>query len=75
MFVSCEKCGKKLVERLPNGLWHFKFGKTDKGSIIDIEIHGSMKIFCIRRSCRHLNTLNYFPSSSITISDEESNNK
>lgn len=74
MFLSCEKCGKKLVERLPNGLWHFKFGKNEKGAVVDIEIHGSMKITCIRRTCRHVNVFNYFPSPITLISDEKSNN-
>ena len=27
MMMRCERCGKPLVERLPNGLWRFKFGK------------------------------------------------
>ena len=26
-FVKCAGCGKPLLERLPNGLWRFKFGK------------------------------------------------
>jgi len=25
--MRCSKCGKPLIERLPNGLWRFKFGK------------------------------------------------
>jgi len=62
MFVTCEKCGKKLIERLPNGLWRFRFGKRDNGiSVVDMEIHGSIKMQCLKRSCKHINVLNYFP--------------
>jgi len=63
-FVLCEKCGKKLIERLPNGLYHFLFGRsvgTPGGPVVDITIHGNLKIKCLRRSCQHVNILNYFP--------------
>jgi ribosomal protein L37AE/L43A len=63
-FVYCEKCGKKLLNRLPNGIWQFKFGKGEVGeSVIDMEIFGSIKMTCIRKSCRHVNTFNYFPNN------------
>ena len=64
MFIYCEKCGKKLIERLPNGLWKFVFGKSTEAhreAPVNIEIHGSLKIKCLRRSCGHQNILNYFP--------------
>jgi len=62
-FIYCEKCGKKLIERLPNGMWHFLFGKrnTNGPSPVEMYIHGSVRIKCIRRTCGHWNTLNYFP--------------
>lgn len=62
MFVICEKCGKKLIERLPNGIWRFRFGKREGGvSVVDMEIHGSIKMKCLKRTCNHINVLNYFP--------------
>ena len=66
-FVVCEKCGKRLIGRLSNGLWHFRFGRNsedekDISSPVDIYIYGSIKIQCIRRSCKHWNILNYFPT-------------
>lgn len=64
MFIDCEKCGKRLVERLPNGLWRFKFGQSGGKPIVDIEIHGSMRFVCLRKTCRHTNTLHYFPPSN-----------
>lgn len=63
-FIYCEKCGKKLIERLPNGLWKFVFGKKAegaKGPPVEMLIHGSLSMRCIRRSCGHRNILNYFP--------------
>lgn len=62
-FVICEKCGKKLLERLPNGLFIFKFGKRNDGQpVVDMQVHGSIKMRCIRKSCGHVNQLDYFPS-------------
>jgi hypothetical protein len=64
VFVTCEKCGKKLIERLPNGLWRFQFGRNPDDSddpVVQITIHGNLQIRCLRKSCRHVNTLNYFP--------------
>jgi len=81
--IYCSKCGKKLIQRLPNGLWHFIFGKTsaeDKMismlSPVEMLIYGSLKMKCIRRSCRsrypdHWNILNFFPDKKDTIGIEE----
>lgn len=66
-FCYCEKCNKKLIERLPNGLWKFVFGKkaeSAKTPPVYMVIHGSIKMKCIRRSCGHWNVFNYFPSSN-----------
>lgn len=62
--IFCTVCGKKLLERLPSGVWKFQFGKR-LGSVpvVDIEIQGSLKMQCLRRSCKHINILNYFPSA------------
>jgi hypothetical protein len=67
-FIYCEKCGKKLLERKSNGTWHFKFGRIEgkNETIVDILFYGSLKFKCTRRSCGHVNTLNFFPG----ISDE-----
>ena len=63
--IYCEKCGKKLLERKPNGIWHFKFGRVQgkDETIIDILFCGSLKFKCPRRSCGHVNVLNYFPDT------------
>jgi hypothetical protein len=68
MFLVCEKCGKKLIRRLPNGLFHFVFGKKkDKEgnllpfSPVEMFIHGSIKMRCISRECGHFNVFTYFP--------------
>ena len=79
IFIECEVCGKRLIERLPNGLWSFSFGRPspeDRNNPTLMEliapvrmlIHGSIKIKCLRKSCRlkypeHWNTLNFFPTS------------
>jgi len=65
-FIKCEKCGKNLIERMPNGLWRFRFGNprgVDKHPVVDMEINGSIKMKCIRGGCRHENILNYFPKN------------
>jgi hypothetical protein len=64
-FITCEKCGKRIIERMRNGLWHFIFGKSGgNGSEfipVDMFIQGNIKIKCLRRSCGHWQVLNYFP--------------
>lgn len=83
-FAYCEKCGKKLIERMPNGLWRFVFGKKAEGVKLPpvyMLIHGSIKMSCIRRSCDHFNVFNYFPVTNQQIAensgkkDEEESNK
>jgi len=62
-FIYCEKCGKKLLERKPKGVWHFRFGKIPgrNETIVDILFYGSLMFKCTRRSCGYVNTLNFFP--------------
>ena len=72
-FAYCEKCGKKLIERLPNGLWKFVFGKKNEMSNsppVVMMIHGSLRMKCIRRTCSHWNVLNYFPKIEIDLSNQ-----
>jgi len=69
-FYRCSKCGKKLIERKQNGIWRFLFGKNpDRSNIVPVcmEIYGSVKMKCIRRSCRekypdHWNEFNFLPN-------------
>jgi len=68
-FVHCSKCGKKLIKRLPNGLWHFAFGrKRGKGGTlsdrvpVELWVHGSIKIKCPSDGCGQINVLTYFPN-------------
>lgn len=76
-FYCCEKCGKKLIKRMPNGLWHFCFGRR-KGAVgqmgtrcpVNIFVHGSVRIQCLSDSCRHLNTFMYFPNPVTSESND-----
>jgi len=75
MFFHCEKCGKRLIEKLPGGLWRFVFGRShrdedvpisEKFPMVEMLVHGSIKMRCFRRACRleypdHWNTFNFFP--------------
>jgi hypothetical protein len=64
-FITCEKCGKRLIERKTNGIFHFIFGKPGKeNSFIPVEmyIQGNVKIKCLRRTCGHWQVLNFFPA-------------
>jgi hypothetical protein len=61
-FVSCEECGKRLIERKSDGMWVFAFGKTAKADepAVEMFIYGAIKIRCFRKSCGHWNILNHF---------------
>ena len=66
-FIMCEHCHKKLIERKSNGLFYFAFGRSGDESdpvMVEMFIHGSMKLRCWRRACRGWNTLNYFPNAN-----------
>lgn len=64
-FVYCEQCGKKLLERQPNGVWRFRFGRIQGSNetIVDILFYGSLRFKCTRRTCGHVNVLNFFPGA------------
>ncbi len=65
-FYKCEKCGKKLIERLPSGLWKFVFGRNPEDVSkppVKMVIKGSIKMYCLKRSCHHENILPYYPNS------------
>jgi hypothetical protein len=68
VFINCQFCGRRIIQRKANGLFYFAFGKpgsSDTASApVEIEIHGSVRIKCFRKSCRQWNTLNYFPESN-----------
>lgn len=81
-FITCEKCGKKLIERKPNGVWYFLFGKRfDKDGVegpppVELYVQGSLRMRCLRRTCGHWNYLHYFPGlvpeEIVAISGEHS---
>jgi len=86
MFINCKFCGKRLIQRKQNGIFKFVFGarKTKDGESlesppVDIEIHGSIKMKCPRKTCGQYNILNYFPNTitfqSANPESEESDNQ
>lgn len=67
IFYRCSKCEKIVIERRPNGLWYFVFGKHRDFIPVEMHIHGNIKMRCLRRSCRrdhpdHWNVFNFFPN-------------
>ena len=88
MFVRCELCGKILIERKANGLWSFSFGRPvaeDRENPSPLEqiapvrmfVHGSIRMKCLRKSCRlknpdHWNVLNFFPNTKEESTVKES---
>ena len=64
-----------MIERLPNGLWKFVFG-SDKEQVreppVEMMIYGSIKMRCIRKTCRAWNTFHFFPHPHIfNLSEDE----
>jgi len=62
--AKCQKCGKRLLVRKDNGLWVFEFGRfgPNKESVVEMEIHGSIRMKCIKKTCRHPNIFDFFPN-------------
>ena len=73
MFIHCTKCNKRLIERLPNGLFKFMFGKQlgEDHPPVEMLIHGSIKIRCLSRTCKEWNILTFFPTTH-SLNDEQS---
>lgn len=84
IWVKCEHCGKRMMQRKYNGLFYFRFGRmnvTDsdiKDPMIEMEVIGSIRIRCWHRECRKWNVFNFFPntiSGPAESGDEGHNNK
>ena len=60
-FIHCEKCGKRLIERMPNGLFKFSFGGFPDPPV-ELYVAGSIKMKCIRKSCQHWNEVTFLPN-------------
>lgn len=62
-FLLCGVCNKKLIQRDGNGIFHFAFGKDAAGGDPPVEmmIYGSIKMKCIKKTCRAWNIFNFFP--------------
>jgi hypothetical protein len=78
-FYRCTVCGKKLIRRLPNGMWRFEFGRDPNGDFapVTIEIFGQIRMKCIRRKCRrenpdHWNVFTFFPPGFSIIGQPQS---
>jgi hypothetical protein len=73
-FIHCKKCGKRLIKRLPNGIWEFVFGKKEEDSRrppVCIEVFGSIRMKCLNAECDHETVLNFFhPQVSIEKTKE-----
>ena len=82
-FYHCGKCNKRLIERLPNGLWKFIFGRDknkNHNPPVQLLILGNIKIRCFRRTkledgsyleCGHWNTFNFWPHRDFINQPEE----
>lgn len=82
-FLVCPKCKKKILRRRPNGLFSFAFGQwagkdtiivdgkeIALGPTVQIEVFGSLKMRCIRKSCREKHpdfwiVFNFFPEEDL----------
>lgn len=67
-WVVCEICGKRLLKRTKDGMWHFKFGrfKDDSGQFIgetpvELKIAGQVLMKCLVRNCGHQNMITNLP--------------
>lgn len=92
-FLICPKCKKKMLRRRPNGLFSFAFGQwagkdivivdgkeVSLGPTVQIEVFGSLKMRCIRKSCREKHpdfwiTFDFFPSNEERIKIESQSAK
>jgi len=77
-YYYCSECGKKLIQRMNNGLYRFIFGgRRDGGKPrVEILIHGNIKMKCLRGSCvkahpEHWNVFTFFPNVETEGANQE----
>ncbi len=63
--IKCTKCGKVLLHKLSDGTLEFVFGRSKEteiqtGAPIRMEIKGSVRMKCLRKSCNNWNEINGF---------------
>ena len=80
ILISCKKCGKRLIERTPNGLWRFLYGRSSKNSndnrpAVEMLIHGSVQMRCLDRKCRYMNELSMLPNNYENNQSEQTEKK
>jgi hypothetical protein len=70
--IRCEKCGKPIIRRYPNGVWHFMFGKRSgsKEPPVNMFIHGSLKLKCWHTGCGHENVLMHVPITENKVKED-----
>ena len=57
-FICCEKCGKKIIKKLSDGMLEFKFGKSKRnGAVVQMKIAGVIIMKCLRDDCKQQNTI------------------
>jgi hypothetical protein len=54
-FLFCEKCGKKILKKLSDGKFEFKFGRRIGCPVVNIVLEGTVFINCLREKCGHTN--------------------
>ena len=67
-FIHCAHCKGPLVEILPSGAWYFRFGKKSEANpepMVEMQIHGTVKMKCWRRTCGKTTVLNFFGNQPI----------
>lgn len=68
-WITCPKCGKRIIRRLENGLGEFKFGRQGKSgkTPVYMEVCGMVRIRCLSWDCDHVVSLTFFPMTQSPI--------
>ena len=77
VLIRCEHCNRPLIERLPNGLFRFSYGRpweqnkegrwVPKGGYTPVVIYikGNIKMKCFRKDCDQYSVINYTPADDV----------
>jgi len=65
MWLYCERCGKRLLRRLPNGLFEFEYGRARNNpqalARVRIRIYGDIQMHCLNVNCNCVSEFNMLP--------------
>lgn len=57
-FLLCKRCGRKILKKLADGSFEFRYGRRNDKHVVQISVVGKIEIKCFRNDCNYINVFN-----------------